>query len=477
MNFMRFFLNLICVAGAIWHSSYVVADWGYIGCHTLPKTPVNRHMAFRPSSVVIDCSDGKIPVDSWVYEYGVATGGCVAPQVWDFASYRCIVPSHSSNAGGGGGSGNCPKAFAGNPLLISNGNKFQRESDYSGSKPFPLNINRYYNSQLGEWRFSYSDRLYFSHNDIHYVRADGQSRWFILDAERWKVAIDPELDLQQEADESWTLTSTDKKTYRFDSSGRLVKVINRQGISHSLAYGADSHLQTVTHSLGGQLTFVIDNDKVLEITSPAGGRYQYDYDGVGGLLKTVLLPGLQNPRTYHYEDERFSNYLTGITDANGVRYSTWSYDDQGRAISSEHAGGIDRTDLTFNADGSTTVTNSLGKNTTYHFKQFHSVDKLVLVEGHASSNCAAANKAYGYDADGVLISKTDWAGNTTSYERDERGRIVVRTEAAGTPQERIITTEWHPSLSLPITKTEPERVTRFSYDAEGRLLNKTVSPR
>jgi len=61
-------------------------------------------------------------------------------------------------------------------------------------------------------------------------------------------------------------------------------------------------------------------------------------------LVSVIFPDLtlgdetDNPRKNSlYENQDFPHHLTGITDENGDRYAVWSYDSDGRAISSEHA--------------------------------------------------------------------------------------------------------------------------------------------
>ncbi|TBU99722.1 hypothetical protein DNK34_24100 [Pseudomonas dryadis] len=56
-------------------------------------------------------------------------------------------------------------------------------------------------------------------------------------------------------------------------------------------------------------------------------------------------------------------------------------------------------------------------------------------------------------------------------------RTKPRTEASGTEQARTITTEWHPSLFLPLTVTEPDRITHYQYDDQGRPLSRTVETR
>ena len=181
-------------------------------------------------------------------------------------------------------------------------------------------------------------------------------------------------------------------------------------------------------------------------------------------------------RRYHYTNPN-PKLLTGITDERGVRYATWSYDDQGRAISSEHANGAEKVTLSYNADGSTTVTNELGKQTVYRFQTIQGVRRITAIEGEPSANCPASNAQYSYDERGLLKTKTDNKGHLTTYTYNDRGLEVARTEAAGTAQARTVTTEWHPDWFLPVTVTEPDRITRYTYDDQGRQLSQTVTPR
>jgi YD repeat-containing protein len=102
---------------------------------------------------------------------------------------------------------------------------------------------------------------------------------------------------------------------------------------------------------------------------------------------------------------------------------------------------------------------------------------MTQVEGLPSQNCASANQAYTYDANGFMASKTDWKGSVTTYTHNDRGLETSRTEASGTPQARTITTEWHVTLNLRTKITEPERETVFAYDTQGRLTSTEVTPR
>ncbi len=187
--------------------------------------------------------------------------------------------------------------------------------------------------------------------------------------------------------------------------------------------------------------------------------------------------GVVTSSKYSYEDPHNVGLLTGITDERGIRYATWTYDDQGRAISSEHAGGAERTLVSYNADGSSTVTNALGKRTTYRFQTIQGIRRITAIEGEPSANCPNSNSTFTYDDRGLVKTRTDNKGNVTTFDYNDRGLEVSRTEAFGTPQARTVTTEWHPTLFLPATVTEPDRVTSYSYDVQGRLTGQATTQR
>ena len=204
--------------------------------------------------------------------------------------------------------------------------------------------------------------------------------------------------------------------------------------------------------------------------------YEYKTISFSSTLSKVIYPN-GHERGYMYEDPNFATQITGVVDENGQRISSVKYDSSGRAISSEKGpldSGIERTQIQYNADGTRTLTNALGKKSTYHFTQFNGEYKMTQVEGHASANCAGANKAYTYDTNGFMASKTDWKGNTTTYIHNDKGQELSRTEASGTPQARTITTEWHASFNLPIKITEPHKITTIRYDANGRVISRDV---
>jgi YD repeat-containing protein len=160
-----------------------------------------------------------------------------------------------------------------------------------------------------------------------------------------------------------------------------------------------------------------------------------------------------------------------------VRYATWTYDDQGRAISSEHFGGAEKIQISYDSASATSVINELGKMTKYTFINVGGVKRISKVVGEPSANCPNSNSSFAYNSRGQLTIKTDNKGYKTNYSYNTRGLESSRTEAAGTPQYRTITTEWHPTLFLPTVVTEPKRIIRYEYDTQGRQLSRTVEAR
>lgn len=204
----------------------------------------------------------------------------------------------------------------------------------------------------------------------------------------------------------------------------------------------------------------------------------YAYDGTARLMTVTKVAGGQTRvRTFHYENASYPRFLTGITDERGVRYVSWEYDALGRARKSVYAGGADEVTLTYNGDGSVTVTNALGRATTYRYTVIEGVKRITAIEGEPTPNCPASNSSYTYDSRGLIATKTDNRGIVTAYDYNERGLEIARTEAAGTPEARTVTTTWHPTLFLPLEVTTPDRIVQYGYDAQGRLIGHTTQER
>ncbi|MDP3817116.1 DUF6531 domain-containing protein [Pseudomonas sp.] len=391
--------------------------------------------------------------------YNPTTGGC-------------------ANDPGKGDPGTCPTPLKADPINISNGNSFQTEVDYPKTGASTLHFTRVYNSLDGLWRHNHSTYLRIVGTTtlkVALVMAHGRESFFTVSGTT-VTASPAELGVLVKTADGWLHTAENNERFTFDTTGRLTRWSNSTGATQQLSYANGT--VTVSDNLGRTLSFTEDSQHQPLTLSTAGLAIQYEYNANQRLSKlTRTRDGQTEQRLFHYEIPNKPNLLTGITDERGVRFTTWTFDAQDRATSSEHAGGVEHGDVAYNADGSATVTNELGKSTVYRFVNIGGIKRVSAVEGESSANCPNSNSTFTYDERGLLKTKTDNKGNLTTYDYNERGLEVSRTEAAGTPQARTITTEWHPTLFLPVTVTEPARITRYTYDAQGRQLSQAVTPR
>jgi len=360
----------------------------------------------------------------------------------------------------------------GNPINFAIGNKIQSEADYSPVGSSILSFFRTYNSLDGLWRHNFSTYLRFAGTEYaSLVRHDGRESFFTISG----TTITPtssDLGVLTKVGTGWQYVSADNEQFTFDIAGKLTHWSNTQGRSYQLAYVSNEI--TVTDNFGNSLSVTEDADHQPQTLTVPGVQITYGYNTNKRLTSvTRTLEGQTTQRQFHYEVPGKPDLLTGITDERGVRYATWAYDDQGRAISSEHADGADRVSVSYNTDGTVSVTNELGKVAKYSFQYIKGVRRITAISGEPSSNCPSSNSTFTYDDRGLLKTKTDNKGNLITYDYNIRGLEVSRTEASGTPQARTIATTWHPDWFLPATVTEPDRITQYTYDNHGRQLSQT----
>lgn len=377
--------------------------------------------------------------------------------------------------------------FVGNPINFSQGFKAQAETDYTSGM---MAFSRIYRSDsswtsnsLGErWRHNYSRSLNFfligSTNTVDVVDGRGAtirfqksgSTWLASDAD-YQATFEEILDANSFV--GYKLTTPDDTEEIFNGSGQLTRIIYRADEAIDFTYDASGRLLTLSNEKGHTLTVGYDGaNRINSLTTP-DGTLTYSYDSNNNLA--TVTNSDTTTRTYHYEDGDHVHALTGISNENGVRLSTYAYDSQGRAISSEQANGTNQFSIDYNADDSVTVTNPLGKQITYDFQTILGVRKITSVNELASASSPAKTKSYTYTTEGWLESITDKGGNTTRYTYDSAGLQISRVEADGTTEERTITTSWETNFRLPDLITEPGRTTDYDYDAFGRLTSITLT--
>jgi RHS repeat-associated protein len=279
----------------------------------------------------------------------------------------------------------------------------------------------------------------------------------------------------------WVYRKKSGETLFFEPFTMLIaRIEDAQGNFKTIT--REGNTTTVTDQFGSQLVMTKNQTgKVISAEISQQGEtetlnFTYEYDDRERLIKAIY-PDAKF-KQYHYESERWPRKLTGITDESGVRYATWQYDNFGRAILSEHALESERKSIRYGTDSSgtnqvATETNELGKQTIYHFEKFDKRLRATKVEGQASTSCIASNKGYSYDAEGNRTGSTDWNGNQTQYEYNDRELQTVRIEAAGTAQERRTETLWHETKPFPLKRTVGTQELVYEYDDKDQLASLT----
>ncbi len=446
--------------------------WNRYNCSYL-LTPQGENSQIRAGIKLINgCSGG-----------GYVTATPMCPSGYELSEGRCFSLAGTTQTDKDRGE-SCNAT--GNPINVATGNKYQPEVDLSIAGSPLLDVARSYNShdsRIGDfgvgWQFASLSRLrIFSLQSANVARlelGDGKVLYFDNSSGSWAPDADIRLALTQLADGSgYIVESPDGTRRQYTSNGLLSSIETRDGHQVDYTY-TNGNLSSMTDQSGRTVSYSHNNKGLITAVSfGESTQWTYQYDELNRLI-SVTQPG-NGQVQYLYENPDYPFALTGVIDENEVRRGTYSYDDQGRAVSSLGALTSNGTYVEYLSDSATRLTNPLGKETTLRYQVIQGVKRVVQVEGHASANCAAANRNNEYDANGHLIQSTGWEGQITKYERNARGLEIRRTEAAGTEAERVIETEWHPTFRLPLKVTDPQRITLYQYDEGGRLISKTTTP-
>lgn len=440
----------------------------------------------------------------------LSTGGGCKPLLSCPANTSCAAADDADPETGK------PDQCSGNPINTATGNKFQLEPDVLWGPG--LEFVRYYNSQAVNadgmavgWR----------HNFSHQIRIVYKQEYAAAPSD-----VDPDWDIPNFTGsapqvERYVLVRPDGKSFNFSPAGASIDASSRNNYVFTVlpsgflvqegqvkeTYDAQGRLSRL-EKLGEYVIlaqYYPDNGKLSQLTDTRGYRLDfgyermgylasvsvlnaspyanYTYDALGRLTKAARPPVVPyaDPvtRQYHYEDATRSNLLTGITDENGVRYVTWSYDGAGRAITSTHAGSVDSVSLSFSDDAGgryVDETDAFGSTRRFTFKR---IGKGWYKQGNSQPGgvgCNASSSSITYDGNGNIASTVDFNGNQTSYTYDlTRNLEIRRIEAYGSPLQRTIETAWHSTFRLPVKITEPGRVTEITYDSRANITSRKIS--
>lgn len=381
----------------------------------------------------------------------------------------------------------------GEPIDIGSGNMYEQVTDYRTVGQNPLSFVRYYNSMatpdtlatgLGRnWRSNYDRYLrVVSSTEIDAERATGQVVSFVLVSGTWTPDSDVDMTLTNSGS-TYTLTDHDDtiETYTVSgSTGTLNSIALPSGYTQTMNY-TSGVLTSVSDSYSRSLSFTYTSGVLTGVSTPDSATLTYGYTTVSGqnLLTSITYnTSPSTSQTYSYANTSYPFALTGITDENGNSYASWSYDGLGRATMSEHAGGADEVQVSYDdSTGYRTVTNPLGEQETYKFTAVQGVSKVSEIDRAASSPVAAASEHFTYDGNGYLATATDWNGNSTHYTNNSHGDPTSITEAYGTGRARTTSITYDSTwVHKPYTITKTNVTEDDRYDATyGNLLTRTLT--
>lgn len=398
----------------------------------------------------------------------------------------------------------------GNPIVASTGNKVESEIDFTSGGEAGLFLRREYNKLWDgvgifgkNWLSNFDYRLTFGAattisscyprpgggacsvgaNSIIYAhRPDARTIKFIKHADGtfYEDKASAVAKIVTQANGSFMLYGEDREVERYTPTGYIAEIKDEHGIGWVYTYSG-TYPTRVTHTSGRYVDFVWTGSQLTSVRDPAGNYYGYAYlanrFGTGlHLLSATSRPGNPvNTIAYHYEDARFLGALTGKS-FSGVRYSWFSYDANGRAISSDHGDGRDRHIFSYSTgepnEMLVTQTNPLGLKSDYSI-----LNGTIQYHGRtASMYCPAAGKLTTFDANGNENIVRDFNGNSTDYDYNAKGQLLAKTEASGTPLARTTQYTWDAAVNrmLSVTVVGLQR-TNYAYNSDNRIQSFTVT--
>ena len=347
-----------------------------------------------------------------------------------------------------------PDAMKGNPCNAATGNKFQREVDLT-SVDGAIPVIRYYNSQLTidvgfgvGWTSSILGRRLYIHADsVQILRADGRGEGFTCNTGVCQGDADTRITLTQDAD-GYTLTmDKDGVVERYDTAGKLLTETDRNGRTTSYGYNSNGRLTSITGPFGHRLALsYTTNNHVYQISNGYQLLATYTYNA-SNKLTNVGYYGFGT--AYHYKNTTFPQNLTGITYNNypySIRYATFTYDESGEAISTEHDAGAEKFSFNYDSPTQTTVTDAAN------------TQEVMTFDTNLGAKLLVSKVNQG---DGKSVTQTFDANNNLTCKKDEEDRVITYTYNAAN-QKLSMTEGLTGTCATPVT-TSATRTTTYNY--------------
>ena len=314
--------------------------------------------------------------------------------------------------------------------------------------------------------YGYSGAPTLVHVGWGVVRDDGAQYMFYCAQGACYSNSNVSIQLSVDASGNFTLIDDDGVTEHYDNTGTLLTRTWKDGYQLTIAHNGNDTVGSITDNHGRALALAYNTNATLaSLTTPDGQVINYSQDS-NGRLASVQYP--TGTRTYQYTNASFPDALTGIVDEDsatngGNPYVMWSYDANGNATSSAHAGGVNsvlRSTMPVRDNGSGSANASPIRRPRHDNAPIRSripAPQPVAfgISGPFCDSCGGGATNL-YDTNGYLSQSTDWNGNTTSYTASTPAATAsqyLRIDAPNTTTQRTTTTNWDPVLRNPLETT------------------------
>jgi YD repeat-containing protein len=288
--------------------------------------------------------------------------------------------------------------------------------------------------------------------------------------------------VRQKTDGTFEYRFAGGELLRFDSSRRLVAILDHNGNATTLGY-TGTKLTSVTNAVGRSLSFQYNSDGFVErVTDPLGRRWLYTYatNGTQITLATVTDP-LDNVVQYTFS----GGHLVSIRDGRDKLVKQISYDGARVTQQTFADGGFER--YSYETSGTVVtavkITYSSGRTETKRFNaagyvigmqdglgQMASFNRDILTNQTLSvaGSCGCAQLSNEFDARGNTIASTNRLGQTRHWEYEPVfNKVTKAIDALG--HETNFTYDSHGNLPILSTIPLPWNTTIWATSSQSSM--------
>jgi len=411
------------------------------------------------------------------------------------------TPTPSPLPGENNGKTGC-NAGAGDPVNVTTGNMYLEQTDFQlPGAGEAIDVTRTYNSSSQDinlfgrgWSSPYDRSVQTINSQLKRLNlGDGRSVYFVPSGTAGVfVPLEPDFrsSLTANNDGTTTVVLKDGRIYQFNSAGRLAYIQDLNGNQTVMNYTSGA-LASIVDPFGRTIIVTTDgNGQVVSLSDSIGTIASYAY-GSSQELSSVTYPDGSGYQ-FNYTQQGSDLLLSSVTDALGNIVSAHTYDNQGRAISSEREGGMEHFDFEYLTPNETKVTDGLGRVGTYQFLNIHGRKVVTRIAGACTCGGSSEIKTWNYDDQLNLVSQVDGLGHKWIFTHDSNGNMTGKADNSGlqgfysytynsrgqmlTSEDSLgdLTTLTYDTAGNLLSREDALNNTRsFTYDAHGQLLTAT----